>query len=203
MSFAPLISITSDVVIGLSAMTTAYFAFRGLSTWKEQHRGKIEYELARRLLLSIYIYRDAIRSARHPFMSYAPTSKEAAPKKSDKQREFEGYSAEYGRRYDFVLEARRSLYADVLESEVLWADEIRKITDEMLVLDNQLKSTIEYHLTARNPDSDHNAIEIAKEILKNKQGTLYAKYSEDDIFAQKFDGLVERAENYLKKKLKQ
>ena len=131
-----------------------------------------------------------------------PISEKEAPNKSEKQRIFESIKAEYQERYNLIVEVRANIYPDVIESEVLWSEEIRKIIDEMVALDRKLKFTIEYHLTVQNPDTNKSEKEFAKEMLKKDKGTLYATYNKDDEFAQKFEELFKEAEEILKKKLK-
>ncbi len=72
----------SNIIIGCSAATTAFFAWKGLSIWKNQYKAKNNHELARRLLISIYEYRDAIRYIRNPVVTYTPKTKQEAPDRS-------------------------------------------------------------------------------------------------------------------------
>ncbi|OQY20711.1 MAG: hypothetical protein B6I35_10155, partial [Anaerolineaceae bacterium 4572_32.2] len=67
------ITLAKDVVTILAALVAATVAIMGLRTWRKQLRGKTEYELARRLLRSVYRVRDAIRIVRNPFISSAET----------------------------------------------------------------------------------------------------------------------------------
>ena len=41
---------------------------KGLNHWKRQIKWKTEYDLARRFLVSLYKYRDALIGVRHPVM---------------------------------------------------------------------------------------------------------------------------------------
>lgn len=58
-----IISIIKDVVTIISLGIGAYIALNGLNTWKRQLTVQAEYNLARRLLIAVYKFRDAIHSA--------------------------------------------------------------------------------------------------------------------------------------------
>ena len=53
-NFQVIISIVKDIVTALSALTAAIITVIGLSTWKKQLKIKTEYDLAQRLLKSVY-----------------------------------------------------------------------------------------------------------------------------------------------------
>ena len=191
----------SDIIVGLSAALTAFFAWMGLSTWKRQHQGKIEYELARRLLRSVYNYRDAINSARNSSLYYPPVSETDEPNQSEEQRKFAAFRNAYQQCYDIVYEVRREIHPDVLESEALWGKEVRLIIDKMLQLEHKLKTTFEFYLNARNPSSSDSDKEVANIILRENKGVLDARDDGKDEFAKDFEKLLGEADDYLKKKL--
>ena len=62
------LKIITDVVTAGAVLTAAIVAVRGLSSWQHQLRGKSEYELSRRILVSVFKYRDALKGVRHPAM---------------------------------------------------------------------------------------------------------------------------------------
>jgi hypothetical protein len=43
-----------DILVGLSAVVAAFFAYRGLSAWRKELKGKSEYKDKIRLLISLY-----------------------------------------------------------------------------------------------------------------------------------------------------
>jgi len=46
-----MISLASDVIVGLSAAFVAAMAFLGLSTWRKEIAGKAKFEIARNIIL--------------------------------------------------------------------------------------------------------------------------------------------------------
>jgi hypothetical protein len=62
--------IIKDAVLTGAAIVAGYVGLRGLGTWRRQLKGNTEYELAKSLLKAVYELREAIVSARFPFMIY-------------------------------------------------------------------------------------------------------------------------------------
>ena len=66
MNASEYISAIKDVLIGLSALFAAIFAYMGLTTWRKELKGKSEYQIAKDVLKSVYRVRDAFKQVRHP-----------------------------------------------------------------------------------------------------------------------------------------
>ncbi len=60
MSCTEVISVVKDIVLSGAAITGAVVAVKGLGTWQRQLKGQSEYELSRRILVTVFKYRDAI-----------------------------------------------------------------------------------------------------------------------------------------------
>lgn len=117
----------TDVITSGAALTAAVVAVRGLSTWQHQLKGQSEYDLARRILVSVFKYRDALIGVRHPAMwanEMPYPSKEKADTMTQDQIRFYGIAEAYQARWDKVQEQRTSLYTDLLESEAIWGNEL-------------------------------------------------------------------------------
>jgi hypothetical protein len=63
-----LVTLIKDLILCGAAIAGAVIAIKGLNTWKRQLKGQSEYELSRRLLVTLFKYRDAINGVRHPAM---------------------------------------------------------------------------------------------------------------------------------------
>ena len=176
----------SNIIIGCSAATTAFFAWKGLSIWKNQYKAKNNHELARRLLISIYEYRDAIRYIRNPVVIYTPKTKQEAPDRSEKERLSDAEYDYYQKGFDAIRKVYREIYASILEAEAVWGDELSETISKILSLSRKLKRIFRDHL--------HD---------KGHQGGNYEPFatSDDDQFTKDLDALIVKAENYLKKKL--
>ena len=195
LSFVDIFTMFSAMTVAVSAATTAFFAYNGLSIWKEQHSGKIESDLATRLLASIYRYRDAMEIFMRPLLvEFIPESHEEAPHLSKKQRYFRAYQKFEQKRYDKVISARQKFYDDLLTSEALWGEKMRSIAEEMYRIENVLQQKIRRQLIIQDPDAaivDKNTAEYALEkVLKS-----------DDELSKEFAEKVKKAEDYLKPKI--
>ena len=105
MSCAEIVTLLKDLVLSGAAITGAVVAVKGLGTWQHQLKGQSEYELSRRILVSVFKYRDAINGVRHPAMwAYEMPSppEEEATKMSREQIRFYGTSKAYQARWDKV-----------------------------------------------------------------------------------------------------
>jgi hypothetical protein len=123
------ISITKDVLTGVAAITAAVVAVLGLQAWKKQLKGKVEYELARRVLREVFNVRDAIRYVRNPFQMGGEIDravKEAGIDLDPRSPEFRAKSeaAVYQGRWKQLYKAMSKLELELLEAEVSWGDEI-------------------------------------------------------------------------------
>ena len=56
------ISDFSSLVVATAAAITAFYAFKGVSEWRNRLRVEVEYKIARELLESVYRFRDCIAS---------------------------------------------------------------------------------------------------------------------------------------------
>lgn len=62
------IGVIKDILIGLSAVAAAIFAYLGLNAWRKELKGKSEYQLAKDILKSVYKVREAFKHVRHIFI---------------------------------------------------------------------------------------------------------------------------------------
>jgi len=118
-----LVTLAKDLILSGAAIAGAVVAVKGLGTWKRQLRGQSEYELSRRILVTLFKYRDAIAGVRHPAMwayEMPIPSEDESKNKSREHVKFYGTSKAYQARWDKVQTERTSLYADLLEAEAIW-----------------------------------------------------------------------------------
>ncbi len=53
MNCVEIISVLKDILLSACAVTGAFVAVKGLNTWRRQLRGQSEYDLSRRILVSL------------------------------------------------------------------------------------------------------------------------------------------------------
>ena len=119
-----------EVVVILAAVSGVAIGCLGLRTWRKQLKGNTEYELARRLLRSVYRVRNALQGVRNPLMSsgeIAQALKDAGKQPEEIKQDMdyvEQTSAVYAARWKPVTDALASVQVEALEGEVLWGDAV-------------------------------------------------------------------------------
>lgn len=205
MTCTEIVALLKDLVLSGAAITGAVVAVKGLGTWRRQLKGQSEYELSRRILVSVFKYRDAINGVRHPAMwAYempSPPEDEAA-KMSPDQIRFYGTSKAYQARWDKVQAERTSLYADLLEAEAIWGAELKQLFKKVFDLEHELFTRIRHYIEIISPDTSE-AKKVAITKIDNKaRDIMYDDLSEEpDEYKKDLISAIEQIEKYLKPKL--
>lgn len=205
MTCAEFVTVAKDLILSGAAITGAVVAIKGLGTWQRQLKGQSEYDLSRRILVSLFKYRDAINGVRHPVMWLyeipSPPDDEAKDM-SHQQIRFYGTSKAYQARWGKVQNERTSLYADLLEAEALWGDEPRKLFKVIYDLEHELFTRIRHYIELINPDAEKATKEAISNKYKKGRDIMYDDLSDEgDEFKEDFRAGVEKIEKYLKPKL--
>ena len=205
MTWIECVSLIKDLIIGGAAITGTVVAIKGLNTWKRQLKGNSEYNLSRRLLVSLFKYRDAIKGVRHPAIwtneMPSPPEDEVQDMTEEKLR-FYGTSKAYQARWEKVQNERTSLYADLLEAEALWDDKLKGLYKVVFDLEHELATRIRNYLDLMNPDTDKEYKEAIRKIMKESRDIMYDKFNDEkDEYIMDFKVGVENIEKYLKPKL--
>jgi len=199
------ITLLKDLVLSGAAITGAVVAVKGLGTWQRQLKGQSEYELSRRILVSVFKYRDAINGVRHPAMwAYEMPSppQEEAEKMSREQISFYGTSKAYQARWDKVQAERTSLYADLLEAEAIWGAELKQLFKKVFNLEHELFTRIRHYIELINPDTSDAKKEAITKIDNKARDIMYDDLSEEpDEYKKDLISAIEQIEKYLKPKL--
>lgn len=200
------VTLLKDVILAVAAITGIVVAVKGLGTWQQQLRGQTEYDLSRRILVNLFKYRDAINGVRHPAMwSYEMPSppENEAKKMNSKQLHFYSTSKAYQARWDKVQTHRTSLYADLLEAEAIWGNELKGLFTVIFDLEHELFMRISNHLVCIDPETDKETRKAIRVIEKEGRDIIYDKLrDEGDEFKKDLMKGIEDIEKYLKPKLK-
>jgi len=200
-----IIAIIKDLVLAGAAITGAIVAVKGLGTWQRQLKGQSEYELSRRILVSLFKYRDAINGVRHPAMwGYEMPSppEEKSSTMSRDQIQFYGTSEAYQARWNKVQEQRTSLYADLLEAEAIWGADLNNHFKALFDIQHELFTRIRHYLELINPDTHEASKEAVNKIYEKRRDIMYDDLSEEpDEFKQDLLKAITVIETYLKPKL--
>ncbi len=140
-----------EIVLTIAAIVGSGVAIIGLTTWRRQLAGTVEYELARRLLKEVYQFREALQSVRFPGGSITI----AALK--DKEKRYQETREKYVNRYRKVNEARAALDLTLLEVEVLWGVALCSKVQGLYKHDGKLYAFILDYLRAIQKDNELDA----------------------------------------------
>ncbi|WP_448309539.1 hypothetical protein [Pantoea sp. PGP6] len=194
-------SVFKDIVLTLTAITGAYVALKGLSTWKRQISGQANYNLSKNLLVNLYKYRDIISSIRHPAMSgreLNQSSQEEVANMSASQIRFHNTHKAYEARWKRISEVRPEIYANIIEAEALWGDEISKLWDEVTKKETDLLIALRDYLDYINPEIDRFDKEHLKSEHRNVRRIVF-EGGDDDTFKSEFDARLDEITKYIKK----
>ncbi len=117
------VTVLLNAVLTASAVVGAYAAWKGVSEWRRQLRGRDEHDLSRRLLRKVYHFRNQLRSARSPLIPPGEATTAFAELGQAEERNgplMDPRTDEvvYQRRLRLVIDAWSEL--EVIEAEVLW-----------------------------------------------------------------------------------
>lgn len=201
-----MISILPDLLIAFSAIVAARAAWLGLSGWRSQKRWEVDHELARRFLINLYKYRDAIAGVRNAVMwahEMPSPSKEKADKMSIEQIRFYGTAEAYTNRWQKVIDSRLLIYADLTEAEALWGILAKDHFNQIYKLEVELSITIQSYLRAINPDNSDDERAAASRILESKRDIKYDTSGAGEEFKDEFHADFKLAMEPLEKLLKE
>jgi hypothetical protein len=120
------VSLGKDVIVACAAAVTAFMAVVGINRWRDELKGKAEFEVARTLIRASYKLRDEIAIARSPLVRPAEfPSAYWASKQHSPEEEAQAWAHVYNNRWEPVAEAQRAFEAASLEAEALWGSQIR------------------------------------------------------------------------------
>jgi len=119
--FVELISVISDICVGLSALIVAIAAALGLSQWRSELKGKAQLEMARRLTLLAYTFRDQYISARSMFtFPQESIDREKLPSEEQKETNYRNEYFARRNRVRLLQDTMRELIQAAWEADVVF-----------------------------------------------------------------------------------
>ena len=199
----------SSVITSLVGIAAVYIGWMGLNTWKSQIKWQTDHDLARRLLVEIYRFRDAVAAARSPFIWAHEMQNEENETFSVNRTEnvrHAGLTRAHQRRFSEIGLSGPQIYALLLEAEAVWGPEMSRLWGDVNRLRNELVSQTQLYLDYSDP-SNKGDDETA--FYGNREARLAARlivYSNDaadgtNEFSNRFTLAVALVEDYLRNKL--
>lgn len=121
------ITAIKDTVLALAAILTAVVALIGLSKWRQELKGRADFETARSYVRATYKLRDEIGSARAPFVRASELPEGYYQHGNDRsdQDEADAWAKVFQSRLNPVQQALQELDVHALEAESLWGANAR------------------------------------------------------------------------------
>lgn len=187
--------------LGLAIITWGgiYATIYGVSSWKKHLVEKDQYELAKRLLLCTYKYKEQMASLRNPMVSVSEYSErkfenENITTSTDEHKKYENLIDVYRHRREKLLDIKHNILDAVYESQMLLNHDIKDIYDDIFKLEFEIKMEINKYLLSMEPNN------VAKESYDSK--IIFDSLDENtDYFRSRFNPLLKKVEDHLLPKI--
>ncbi|NWA41107.1 hypothetical protein HX871_18850 [Pseudomonas reactans] len=195
-------SIAGTIFSVMGVGFAAYIGISGLATWKRQTKGTADHELARRILIALYGYRDAIRKVRNPMvLSFEmEPGKDEKPDDDPKLKNINENRRVYGRRFENLGKSKNPLSVALVEAEAVWGYELLERMAALFRLERELFSHVRSFLISIDPKDEE--LQVAyRRILRKGRDILYETDMADDEFHNDLLAAIGHIEAYLREKL--
>lgn len=182
-------SILIEIIKVLPAWIGSLCAIYGLKTWRHQLHYREQHELARRLLLAIYRYRDSIQHARYPFRIEAPPIDQT--KTTRKEHELEIWT----HKYKAIDTAKSHLEAELTEAEAILGHRFEESIEKLYRCDGDLLPAVTEHIQSIDKPSDHHLNDELK--YKKRRKVLYCASNSKDEFSVKLKSVIKEIEGRM------
>jgi hypothetical protein len=105
-------------------MVVTGVALWGVNKWRAEESGKADFDLARRLGKAVFQFRDALASARRPFIENGEYPEGKVPAAGSGADEASAYAHVFNQRFQVVQQSAIEIQALRNEAEALWDKDI-------------------------------------------------------------------------------
>lgn len=184
------------VVSTLSILFTAIIAFLGLRSWKQEMKGRADYEVARQIMRSIYRITRELNASRSPLQTLSfPRDKEINPKDANLYAEQELYN----KLMHPISEAYIEFESSSLDAQVLWGEEFLELARNLKKCVFDFQFALEENLENIKYDGE---IFLGNQKLRKENMNIRFNTSEKNPFTIKIDKSVKAIEAFIRPKLK-
>lgn len=193
MTWMERISVGTDIVVGVCAFFTLIVAAVGLRTWKNELKGRDDYEVAKSLILAAIRLENSVQVARRPVMDlllyrpgphlgnllqYGPAGHQVSveqaileiPKVEEKLKDFQ---------------------AAALDAQALWHQEMAPETESIERLVDRLFLAIRYRKEALSTTAEPNVRNMYEDQVMRSEVFSISEKDESDVFDSKFGAAVQ------------
>ncbi|WP_146036405.1 hypothetical protein [Pseudomonas protegens] len=167
-----------DICGVLVTAVAVIVALRGIGEWRNQTIATADHDLARRLLIELYRYREAIGHVRNPMILGYEGRKEG--ENYVVYEKVDVVAKAYGERFEKLGEVKSKLLANILESEAVWGGEVKSLCVALFRLERELFSHVRAYLITIDPKQTDDMRKAYKEIIGNQRDILYEGAGDDE-----------------------
>lgn len=195
-------SALADIIVAGSVSAAAIAAFQGLHTWRNQSIWVADNELARKLLVAVYKFRDSLYSIRHPVMFNAEMSLEPSDSQglSESEQQKKRIVVAYARKWERHLPAESELNALLIETDAVWGNTLSQKVAPLKELQHELYGYVSLHLDAHFRRDAELASQY-RTMISKRRDILYDTMTEEDEFRKDFSRRLIPIESHLRSKL--
>lgn len=193
------LSDVGQIVLAGSAAIGAMAAWKGVSTWRRELKGRTEYDLARRVLTGVYRVRDAVRHVRSPMMLSSEYLDRPGRKPDAQQADAADYKYAYGQRWSRIQDAMTNLEVDLLEAEAIWHDELRECSEQLKSCFRELFTSLWSYLRSKYPDSWWE-VSADPKFIRELEGVIWSV--DPDEYGEKLSRAIASFEKLLRPHLR-
>jgi len=193
-------NIVQNVVLSLCGVLTVAIAYRGLTTWRKELKGKSEYTKAKEVLKAVYKVRRGFMIVRSPAMFSYEYPAEMRDESGSLKKEFayDGTAHAYQERWKKLAEAFRELEDQTLDAEVEWGRQFQEIIIPLRHCFGQLQSAIQDMLSAKK--YPYEQASRPRTERAEQRSVLYhvSENSAHDKFTSEINAAIEKFETELR-----
>lgn len=193
MEWTQYLSALKDIILASAAIFTASIAFKGINKWKEELKGKAEFEAATKLLKNVLIIRDELENARAPFIAAHEFPDKYNPLNKSPKSKADAYLHILKSRTQHISQVLIELKVSKVHCEALWGEASNTIEMRAFsLLINKYFISIQHYIKYLSKDDHanrHDYFEVIESII--------FKSSENNRFDQEIENAISKIEQSL------
>ncbi|MFO1201292.1 MAG: hypothetical protein U1E58_01505 [Tabrizicola sp.] len=184
-----------------AAIGGAAAAFMGLGTWKKQITWQNDSDLARRVLLSAYRYRDAVFALRNPRISgfeMVPENGRITPG----QNTVAGTATAMIRRLTLLRSARTELEGVLQEVEAQWGEQFKQSFGEIFNEESKLFRAVQLFIQSLDDEAPkEDRVRLMQRMKEGGNIHFHSSAVDQDEFSKNFESLISSVSKLLRQKI--
>lgn len=192
-----------EILAAIATVVAVVLAGMGLNAWKKQVRATADHELARRILIALHEYVEAINAVRNPMiMMYEITPERGEQEHPDPVvEEFAGEVRAYQRRLTRAEPVRAKLFSYSIEAEAVWSKLHREAIQSLFRMESEIAIYLRSYLISHDPKNAPDMREAHKNLMAGKRDALRGPIGdEEDDFTRDMKLRFEKAKALLVEK---